>query len=348
MNVLMQSGESPLLSLGNAFEPEEPGRAGFVAAAEQALLERMDARKPGLFLAAPERVDPGSSSSGPSLPLYGARVASLTEAATSRLDASLVVAAVCLTTHRVLAAMAFDTPTEVETEDDGETTPPDGLCGATFELDAARRLALPSRQEKYLVLVLLRDRVSNGVVVEVAPPPGVFRDPEVERALKARLLSEGPREPWPPPEKKAARYRRLTNPPPAPSLGITLQAERVVVLEEGEPWRLRGSFRLPLLPHERGTDPTGPRAVVTVTLLAMGSATARPRLASLALPAYDVSHPLDRDEGEFASGTFDLDLRTLPGLALPPQTVWIRALHGAGISAPVTTALVDPSSVVHA
>ena len=72
---------------------------------------------------------------------------------------------------------------------------------------------------------------------------------------------------------------------------------------------------------------------------------------SLALPAYDVSHPLDRDEGEFASGTFDLDLRTLPELSLPPlppQTVWIRALHGAGISAPVTTALVDPSSVVHA
>ncbi|MFO0628460.1 MAG: hypothetical protein U0325_23000 [Polyangiales bacterium] len=285
-----------------------------------------------------------------SLPLLGVHVASYRELFQARFRDHAVVVAADARTGRVYARRLFSdegrAPDPLPTLD-GEI--PDGCTGATFHEDLFERLGLPREPASWCVWVIAREQASNPTRSEVVHGLGVWVDPEVERYLHARRVAAGPPPVWPPQASASVAmpvYTKIDASPPCPEVGgVRVTVERVVPLVDRARCVLSGSYRLPLRPGERvpadRATGAGPRAVVPITLVIVGSDTPGPKVFHLRVPSENL---VGEGEGE-AMGYFALDLLDLPGLWREPRTCFVYAVSGAFLSAPARVSFIDPPTV---
>jgi len=312
----------------------------------------------GVALDAPRRV---ALDDRQELPAVATNVATFRDNLWLDFHAGAVLTAIDLDTHAIFAAPCFDQqPVEWLTEPVPDDDVAEGTSTSFDVFDLRARLGLPWVPSRLLVRLLLVDRVSDPVRVDLLHTITAYRDPAVEE-----LVSRARRHPQlaavsPRPGRSLPSYEaRPTSPPPPAEPGIVLRAPRVQVLAEGTSWIVEGSFRLPLAAHELvpprdrppGTggmqsapfdvgDPRA-RAVVPVTLLLTGSRTLSPQLLPLMVPCHQV---LDSDP-PVGIGHFAIDLRTSVKVDLEAETWFLFAVSGEHLAGPVASAWVDPSSV---
>lgn len=326
----------PLLALD-----DDALRGDVRAALDLAVLRATREGRAGVSVAAP----PVVTADAEALPLHGIHVASLADAGARRFEASAVVVASRAETGQLFAASAWPPPQEAEPEPEPPSgDPPEGFTGRGFTLDLFDRPGLPRKPGSYVARLLVGGLASNAVRTELRASR--FRDPEVERFLREKLLEAGPRPPWPRPGEASARYGDVPEAPPAPANGgVALAVDRVVLLERGARCMLRGGFRLVAHAHEvvrEGHLPVAdgerrPTAVVSVPVVVTGTAFAGPLVLDLALPSYDPVDP-----SFVVTGRFELDLLALPGMWRTPQTHFLYAVRGEHLAGPAVAAFVTP------
>jgi hypothetical protein len=302
----------------------------------------------GVALDAPRRV---ALDDRRELPVVATNVATFRDNLWLDFHAAAVLAAVDLDTHAIYAAPCFDRePVEWLTEPVPDDDIAEGTTTAFDTFDLRARLGLPWVPSRLLVRLLLADRVSAPVRVDLLHTITAYRDPAVDELVarsrrSSRIASVSPRAGLSLPSYEA----RTTSPLVPGEPGIALKAPRVQVLAEGTPWVVEGSFRLPVAPHEivppdGSVDVGDPlaKAVVPITLILTGSRTLFPQILPLAVPcrgAIDPAKPV-------AVGHFALDLRAaVKGVDLEAETWFLFALSGEHLAGPVSSAWVDPSSL---
>jgi hypothetical protein len=256
------------------------------------------------------------------------------------IDEHAMVVAMDLRANRLLVASAND-------DDDLDRPGPDdvdeGYTADLHMLDLRELLGLPWKPARYQVWVLLRERLSQRVDVELSR--GGFQDEEVERFLEEqRRLARAPLAISPRPGDPYPSYVADEHSPALPAeTGIELSTQRIVVVKDGARCVVRGAFRLPIPSHEQYVPPEegepydpAPSAVVRVTLLVVG---ADDGLAVLEVqcPTYA---PVQEREGQlYAEGHFALDL--LGRLGRTAQTYFVYAFSREIQAGPALTALVS-------
>jgi hypothetical protein len=328
-----RAAEAPLLALDDDALRGDPSDA-----LELALLRAMREERTGVAIAAP----PALPAEGDAFVVHGIDVVPLAALRAHRFATSAIVVVSRADTAETFAATVSPPPQVLPDEAPDAGDGANGLTGWAFSVDLFDRLALPRKPGAYVVRVIVRDLVSNAVRTELRPR---YRDPEVERFLRQRLLDAGPPPVWPLVGQAGARYGEVPEAPPVPAKGgIALEADRVVLLADKARCTLRGSFRLVAHEHEVVRDGHAradvrerrPTAVVAVPLVITGSAFAGPCVLNLALPSYDPVDP-----SLVVTGRFELDLLGLPGMARAPQTNFLYAVRGEHLASAVA-ALVTP------
>ncbi|MCC7536816.1 MAG: hypothetical protein IT379_11410 [Deltaproteobacteria bacterium] len=247
---------------------------------------------------------------------------------------------------------------EVKPRRDPPTKPaPKGLTSQLFVTDLRDRLRLPWTRARYVVVALLRDQMSNRLVIEVDRPPGTFRDEEVERFLEAQRVERADKDVWPEPGNPYPHFRREPAHPSVPqSVGISLVADRVSVRrpEGALPGSafgrcvVRASFRLPVLPHEllatSGESAPGaaPTALVRIGLVILGADDGNPLVLRLRVPSFD---PIVGGGQPVVTGHFALDLLAMDEMPERAQTYFVYAFSGEEMAGPVPAAVVDEASL---
>ncbi|RMG09526.1 MAG: hypothetical protein D6731_19410 [Planctomycetota bacterium] len=175
-------------------------------------------------------------------------------------------------------------------------------------LDLAARLGLPRRPARYAVYLVFLDQVAGPVRLRVGPPPGAYRDPEVE-AFLARRREELPPPVVAPAPGEGARYGADADSAPQPPSdeGLVLAVEPR--LRRGEPLWVRGAFRLPLPPQRRtlradgkafDVGAAGALGVVSVDLVFTGPVYGGPMRLRLEVPVFEEPDAAGRCAGRFA------------------------------------------------
>lgn len=310
-----------------------------------------EARFTGLRIAAPRLVPLGVRDTFPLVAYHSATFEERRSA--SFRDQGAVVAVDLLANLTYVREPILDKPERVRARVDPPTTPaPPGLISQIFVTELRERLMLPWTKARYLVTALLRDRVSNRLVVEVDRPPGAYRDEEVERFLEAQRIERAHKDPWPEPGTPYPHFHREPAHPAVPlGIGISLIADRVSVRrEEGAlagsaigRCEVRGSFRLPVLPHEvleptPGATGPQPTALVGIGLVILGADEADPFVLRLRVPSYSV----DPTAGQpVVTGHFALDLLAMDEMPERAQTYFLYAFSGEEMAGPVPAAIVS-------
>jgi hypothetical protein len=308
-----------------------------------ALLDPLsDAEFDGVLIGAPRFVDLARRST---LPLVVIRAG--TDAQRAELDIRMLglIVAVELEHGVLRVAKAFDTS---DVEDDDDEEPGEGYSAELETVELRELLEIDWRPSSYAIHFLLRDRLSNRVVVRLGERG--YRDDAVERLLAERRAAERQAALlWP--VLPLADVQAQAESPALPSeLGVELRADRVVVLEPGARCMVRGSFRLSIHGRELvaaddplvlDSSPVSPKihAVVGVTLVVVGSKSNDKLVLPLRLPC--ITSPEQHGDELIATGYFTIDLLAL-GMSRAAQTHFIYAFTRALACGPVLAALVEP------
>lgn len=222
---------------------------------------------------------------------------------------------------------------------------PKGRMSTMYLLDARKRLGLPWHPSRYWVTVILRERVSNRVLVELGKSTGSFQDPAVEKYIADERAKTAPRAIRPTPAHPYPRYKAVEGCPPIPvDPGLAFVLPRV--LPQGSPWLLQGSFRFQVSPEEvvkawPAEDPNPPSAIFRIHFLITGGDKASPLRLEVLVPSYDRFDPTAAVP--IATGCFSIDLSTEPGVPKKAQTYFVYAFRGALLEGPVPSALIEPA-----
>jgi hypothetical protein len=269
----------------------------------------------------------------------------------------LILTAADLYTGELRASLALEprprapaAPAAAPAAKDSFSDDPTAMLGEGHTFDLAALLRLPAARREYLVTAILLDKVSNRSRMKVVESGG-YQDPAVDGFLRERLAGRLPLpEVMPAEAEPLPSYRPADESPPIPeSPGLVLSIPRVSALAPDEPCIVRGSFRLPVLSHqkvkppepEKGRPPPPPpedKARIPISLLLTGSVDHAPKVLKLVAPCYE---PLVESEGKaFATGHFAFDLYKAPDLSISPQTYFIYGFAGEAMAGPVPAAFV--------
>lgn len=292
----------------------------------------------GVLLGAP-RVVPLSERA--TLPLVALRAGTCRQVYEVSMQEHAQVLLMDLRANRLSVAQALDTD---DTERPGPDDVDDGYTAELHLLELRELLELPWKPNAFLVWVLLRERLSAPVRVELVR--GGFRDEEVERFIEAqRRLARRPLPISPAPGDPLPCYLARADSPALPDApGIAITVPRILVLDADVRCVLTAAFRLPIEPHEQCAAPidaalpdSAPTAVVRVTLLVVGAQDGRQALVEIQAPSYA---PVEQTEdGLIASGYFAFDL--LDRLGRVPQTYFVYAFSREIQRGPALTAWIS-------
>ena len=214
---------------------------------------------------------------------------------------------------------------------------PEGYAVTFQRTDVRGRLHLPWAPGRVISQVIMLDMESNRVETKLIAGTSDFVDPEKERFLAQERAKQDPPAPFPSRQLDAAA---AGDPPPAipEQPGIALSAPRVAVFDGAKPLPLSGSFRLPVFPEElvkpahgevnrarhliQADGATPFAACLAINLVVSASGEEPPYTFTLHLPVKSV---IDAGGTPSASGTFAIDLRSLPQFPVKDQTLVIRA-----------------------
>lgn len=231
--------------------------------------------------------------------------------------------------------------------------PPQGFGGEAFCIDIRKSLDLPWKPREYIVTVILRDQVSNQVLVKLVDTGSGYQDPEVASFIEEHRKKTGPPPMWPEPGDPLPGYEKQPSSPAIPEEpGVVLSVERVTIIKEGISCVLHGSFRLPVesaqivqpspqqsTAGESEQSKPVPSAIVPITLVLTGSVVATPFIWRLMVPSFD---PIsEKEETKEVTGYFAIDLCTLGTLTGLHQTYFIYAFSREVMTGPVPMAFIS-------
>jgi len=299
----------------------------------------------GLFVTAPHRV---CLAERRRLPLVGCLVQTLRDDARNRpFQESAIVVACSLRSGAAYAGRAFASAAYMLDVGEPIGDPGEGVSGDAFELDVADRLGLPRGPTTYAAWVLVRDRISNVVHVEIDDPPPAYDDPEVAKFVSDWQAAHVPPAPHVSPPRvrgqKVPAYGTVAGAPKVPSRkGIALALPERVAMGPSATCELLLSFRLPALPrhivrHAAGeAGQEGATAVVPVTVVVTGDDFAGPFAAELRVPSFTPVDPAD--PAPVVEGQAVIDLLALPGMWRSRRTMFVWAFSGEQASEPCAVA----------
>ena len=225
---------------------------------------------------------------------------------------------------------------------------PVGFATVFQRADARERLDLPWSPGRVISQVIMLDMESNRVETKLTAGASDFVDPEKERFLAEERAKQDP--PAPVPQRRLDPAAGEPAPPVPEEPGIAIAAPRVAVNDGVKPLPLSLSFRLPVIPEElvkpanteinrtrRLIQPDGATpyaACLAVHLVVSASGEERPYVFTLQLPVATVKDAI-------ATGTFTIDLRSIPQFPTADQTVIIRAYAKDWASNSATIGIVD-------
>lgn len=309
-------------------------------------MEYVMERKFGIYVDAPDAVDPNKRATLP-MPLLHVTSGQRENKAPLRGMGKLL--AVKLEDRKVLMNGALPPRDKVKGE---PRVPNDDPLTFQQTIDLQERLKLLDESGTYVVRVINVGQLSNVLTVKVERKKPTSDDPAVVEFLESKRTPKT----FPPPPAPSAGLRRGPDGKPeagpaAPGdLGIALQAQRVVLLDDRAQAVIKGSFRLPVLKQERvpapeqvkpGEKPTQPdygtprpTAILPITLLVIGDAAGDLSFFDLRVPTWDALPESD----PVATGTFAIDV--LPKVGTRPQTYHIYAVCGETFVGPTLMATV--------
>ncbi len=301
----------------------------------------------GLIIDAPTRVAIDTHTSAP---VVGWWIRTFREDRLLDVASQTLICAVDLATHELRAGLALDTgKMPAEPPPPPEDDPGEGKLMEMIELDVRRQIGLPWQPGRHAVTLLLRDRVSNTVTLQLAESRGEPVVASPSTIVPAPRVSPPTSDaPWP-------CYEPTAESPPLPeAVGINLACSEVTVIGGGEPCLLRGSFRLPVLAHERnhppepgeGASPAGydpaATAVVGITIVLTGSDAVGPFIVPVRVPTYT---PYDPDQSDTTvTGCFTIDLLQMPAMPRSAMSYFAYAFSGETVAGPVPVTLVATGS----
>lgn len=254
----------------------------------------------------------------------------------------------------VLASPLNDDPDRIPFDSGPSTSPPTGASvgartASVYPVDLHERIEW--ERGRHLLTVLVLDKVSNRVRIDLVPPPGQFDDPAVRSFIEAERIRVGPPSAGPlarEGEDLPSYGRRPESPEPPKEHGFAMTAPRVVVVPGT--CVIHGSFRLPLAPHqvvplERREAEGGAAAVVGVTLILVSSASPDPVAVYLLVPVYGDIPPSEPPKE--VTGYFAMDLFAEGALSPSEQTYFVYAFAGEVMAAPVPIGLVPRDRLPH-
>lgn len=299
--------------LFRSLDPRAPSQTRLDEITEQAL----DAEQPGLLLHAASPVNLQQSDGVPLLALVACRT-----------DARIPLTSrgVLVVTRRQDNLTLADTWSPWK-EPSGRRVSTSDRGKHGFSVQAPRadlRARIPTltwRPGHLLVRAIVNDRVTAPCEITLDGGP-LEADPDV-RAYLDWMASQQPLPPLPPRSPVAVDYHPDAQTPEVPSHpGIALDLQKVSLTTPGHALTLRGSFNLPVQPHERipvtspeHRDAEG-RAVVarvTITLVVVGHDSPGPAVIPLHLDARAFTIE-GRDGPTHAAGVFRLDLLAHPDM----------------------------------
>lgn len=225
-----------------------------------------------------------------------------------------------------------------------------------YSVELRSCMDLPWRSGQFVLMALLRDKVSNKVPIELMRTETAYNDPAVrnyERDLRAR---RNPPMIDPLPGLTLPSYRKS---PQSPELGdgpcLIVEPPRIVDLKRDPRAILRGAFRTTALPEEilkpdylsplylENPKEQKPTAIVTVNLLILGANDGHLITFAIHVPVYEpISWTPPDGELPVVTGFFNINLLKLPGVSHTPQTYFLFAFSGGLTAGPCPCALVVP------
>lgn len=281
------------------------------------------------------------------LPVVGVRCLSAVDSARHDFQSNGVVVAVRVESNEVFVGRAFEWKYASPARTPRRPPPLTVTITDTFSLDLRARLPdLPWAPGTLHIHLLVLDASAERVDVSLvgsassAPPP-----------LAPRRAPSPPRG-----ELRLPSYDRTETSPAVPvAPGISMVADRVVLLGDNAWCVLTGSFRLPVttpdVPSWNVVDDEEtarrasvdkpardePGAFVPVTFVLTGGALTEPWTFRAALPSRDVPLAV----GDTVTGFFTLDLLALEGFPRAAGTYHLWAFSGPVAAGPETVALVS-------
>lgn len=325
-----------------ALQPDEYWTAPWKNLRELAA-SHVSRRTPALILDVPEQVPLGVRDTAPLLALYA--------------DTSESVLRVPYPGRALVATMNLDTgvlevgvalPTDRRPEAPRASTSP-GFMAMEHMSDLFTTGTVSDEPARYLVTLILRDKVSNRLPIDVTGSPTSYNDEAVEEYLRQARDRLPPRSAHPP-EGECIVYGEGAGCPSIPTRpGIAITADRLVVLDGESPAEIRGSFRLPVFATDvlREANHPGvenrigrpaPKGIVLITLLLVG-AEGDWDVIPLAVPTFARLGGYDGER--IAVGFFRIDVLALDSAQLPPQTYFVYAFSGEFMTGPVPMALIS-------
>jgi hypothetical protein len=291
------------------------------------------------------------------VPVVVLRTAKIVNAAGSPFARTAVLTAVDLDNNYTYADLAI-TPTGRQTDEQDEAPREplqEGMIGEVFALDARPTLNLPWKPARFIVTLIMRDAATSRLPVRLMESESGYKDPEVAKFREQERLRPDVPAAWPAPDPRTAVYEAGPGSPPVPeNAGIAMAAPRIVQIDEKQPCKLSGSFRLPILPKHvvpRGKAPGAaellaqyrakypdPTGIVPITLVATGSKVAVPFLWRLMVPTFD---KIDPTRPGLVTGNFTVDLENLGNIKGIQQTLFVYAFSGEIMSGPVMIGIVE-------
>jgi len=298
------------------------------------------------------------------IPLTGGRRCSIGDNRRRSLEKQAIVVAVDMDTGQLFAGPAFKQQHSLN-----RRTPPvgrhlpGGMMTRRFSIDLKNRIPrLPFRPAVYAVSIILFKRRSNTIITRlVSGNP----DPEVVRFIRRFRCKTYPEAISPVPGSPYPRYGdRATQVPEA--VGITIRADDAHGPRQGAKLIVRGGFRLPVHPwqlagprwsapdpvvqrvgqsamsHRYGCDgllkeigradvgDPGATAILPITLLLTGNELSGPWQLPLRVPTHDVIRSAAKLSP--VTGTFSVDMLSLPGTVCIPQKYALWAFYGSVVS----------------
>jgi len=232
----------------------------------------------------------------------------------------------------------------------------DAAMSVAYSPELRSCMNLPWRSGQFVLMAILRDRVSNKVPIELMRTEGAYNDLAVrnyERELRAKrnppMIDPLPGTPLP-------SYRKS---PQSPELkdgpGLIVEPQRIVDLKRDPRAIIRGAFRTTAMPEEilkpdylspfylENPREQKPTAIVAVNLLMLGADDGQVVTLSLQVPIYGpISWTPPDGELPVVTGFFNLNLLRLPGVSRKPQTYFLYAFCGNLMTGPCPYALVTP------
>lgn len=341
-SVVSKGGDESMSNIDFGLADEEfwtAPKKSAMAVAKQLWKENRDITAVG----APKRVEIDKRSTLPVMIYRGGSYRDLW--ALSFSDHAMVVA-VDVEQNRAYASRVVTEDMEPPPEPVDVSKAPKGNSTDSALLELREAMQLPWQPSTYVVTVILRDMVSNRAKVELGKSPSRYHDEEVAKFLASQRASQEPARVEPAPLDPLPSFKAMAGSPPIPAeLGLSLAADRLVVMRAGMRCVVKGSFRLKAKAHEIVKSPekwkgvfgdNPPSAVVGIALFVVGADDVLGGLMHLAVPSWDKIDPAN----PIVTGYFALDLLAAKFLPEVAQTYFLYGFSSEWMVGPVPSALV--------